>query len=342
MKDIRIGIAGVGGRGRRLAEAIRSSGTGRVVAFADPDPRSREAAARLVESARPFDDWREMLDSAELDILVVSAPQHLHAEMTEAGIQRGLDIYCEKPLAPNLHDCDRIVEAVRTSDSTFYVGLQMRTMPLYRKVHDLIEQGAIGQPRLVVYREMRGPFLPKVENWLADEAKSGGALVEKNCHHFDLFNWLTASRANRLFALGGRAITSGDGNPGTLLDHALVLVEYANDAQACLEICFFSPVPTHELEVVGDMGRIVASQKTVYYYPRRSASPADGNPGQSWTFPYASAHGDDDAWADFMNARAIRPAREQSLARALAARESVRLGLAAEESVRSHSVVHLD
>ena len=345
MKKPQVGVIGVGIRGREFARDILAADAGEILCYADPHEPSVEKTRPVLSQARPYADWRRMLDENKLDVLIVSSPQHTHAEMSIEALARGLDVYCEKPLAPTLDACDRIIAAVeRTTGAIFYVGLQMRSMPVYRKVFDLVRDGVVGRPCLVTYRELRGPFLPKVENWIADEAKSGGALVEKNCHHFDLFNWLVGSKAERVCAVGGKAALPADGNPGDLLDHAVVLVEYANQVRACLEICFLAPMTVHDLEVVGDRGAITAGRQEVRLYRRGSmpwtARPRD--PDETWSFDPKDAHGDLAVWKDFLECRERERGRHaKSVARADAAREAVRIALAAQEAIGTGATVRL-
>ena len=336
MNDPRIGMAGMGQRGRAIAKAVRQSGCGFIVSYADPHGPSTDKARPLVPDATPYTDWREMLVKEHLNVVVIVAPQYLHCEISEAALQAGLDVYCEKPLAPNLEECDRIVEAARQAKSLFYVGLQRRAMALYRYIHDRVAAGAVGRPRLVSYRELRGPFKPKVENWMADDTKSGGALVEKNCHHFDLFNWYTGSRAVRVQASGGKAIPEGGGcNPGTLLDHAWVLVDYENGARACLQICFFCDTHAREVEVIGEKGRLVTRGEDVLQF---SSGAKDECKVRS--FSGADLHGDEAGWLDFLDHR-TEEGRKTSVARAESARESVRIALAAQQAIRVGQAVLL-
>ena len=144
MKLPRIGVAGVGARGTTFLEEPVRTGTGVVVAFADPYPPSLDEARKLAPEARAFDDWREMLEKTDMDILAVGAPQYVHRDIAVAGLTAGLDVYCEKPLAPNIEECDEIVEAVRASKSFFYVGYQLPTMPVYKHIFDLVGGGLSG------------------------------------------------------------------------------------------------------------------------------------------------------------------------------------------------------
>ena len=332
-----VGMVGVGARGSGQTRTIQESGSATVVAYADPHGPSRERAAELAPDATPYSDWREMLSKETLDIVVVSTPQHLHREVSLAALQKGLDVYCEKPMAASLEDCDRIVEAVAKASAFFYVGLQLRAMPVMKYAYDLVRDGAIGPARTIAYRELRGPFRPKVDNWHADRFKSGGALVEKNCHHFDLFNWFAESRATRVLGSGGRVIPwEEDGNPGDLLDHAWVLVDYENGAHACLQICFFCRIGLHDFEVIGDSGRISASRTEATLY-RKGAEDAP----EVKSFGGEDTHGNWAGWLDFMERRATAKGTDESLRRAELGRESVRIALAAQNSIKSGQPVLL-
>ena len=66
------------------------------------------------------------------------------------------------------------------------IGHELRYAPYFYTIKRLIDEGQVGTPYLIWCKEFRGPFLPKVDNWIQDSRRSGGALVDKNCHHFDL------------------------------------------------------------------------------------------------------------------------------------------------------------
>ncbi len=315
-------------------------GGGEFVAYADPHGPSRNKAAAQAPQASAFEDWRRMLSAVEADVLLVTAPQYLHCEITLAGLEAGLDIYCEKPMAATLADCDAIVSAVSDSNSLFYVGLQLRTVPVFRHAKQLVDSGAVGTPRMLFCRELRAPFIPKVDNWIADESKSGGALVEKNVHHFDLFNWYCGGRASRVQAIGGKALTPEQGsNPGDLIDHAFVLIDYDNGARACLEMCFFCPPFAHELEIIGDNGRRLVTdlEQLKLWDPEHETRRHD-----VWHYSLAQAHGDRTGWLDFLDCRTSGSHAGASTGRAETGRDSVRVALAAQQSIKTGAAVSVD
>jgi myo-inositol 2-dehydrogenase/D-chiro-inositol 1-dehydrogenase len=340
LKPPLVAVIGAGMRGTGLIRSITAMQTGgRIVAYADPHGPSRENAAQAAPDAVGFADWRQMLSTVEAEVLLIAAPQHLHCDMTLAGLDADLDIYCEKPMAATLEDCDRIVSAVRRAKSLFYVGLQLRTVPVFKHVKQMVDDGTVGKPRMLFCRELRAPFLPKVDDWIADESKSGGTIVEKNVHHFDLFNWYCGSRAVRVHAIGGKALTAEQGsNAAELLDHAFVLIDYENGARACLEVCFFCPAWAHELEIIGENGRrLVTDLEQLKLWDAEQETRRH----DIWSYPLPQAHGDDTGWLDFLDARQSGSPSE-SVSRAEAGRSSVQIALAAQQSIEICAEVRLD
>lgn len=105
----------------------------------------------------------------------------------------------------------------------------------------MIDAGDIGVPRVAWCRELRGPFQKKSENWILDARRSGGTLVDKNCHHFDLMNWWLGARPWRVCAFGGKATGSGVAGAHQVADHAVVIFEYRSGARGSLDLCLFAP-----------------------------------------------------------------------------------------------------
>jgi predicted dehydrogenase len=117
---------------------------------------------------------------------------------------------------------------------------------------------------MVAMREHRFPFLVKVGNWNRFAANTGGTLVEKTCHFFDLMNLILQERPVRVMASGAQDVNHLDevyeGRRADMLDNAFVVVDYPSGARALLDLCMFAEA-THnqeELSVVGDRGKVEA------------------------------------------------------------------------------------
>jgi predicted dehydrogenase len=130
----------------------------------------------------------------------------------------------------------------------------------------LAHAGEIGTMHQVAIREHREPFYPKVDDWNRFNANTGGTLVEKCCHYFNLMEFILKEQAVRVFASGGQRVNhldeKYDGPNGQavpdILDSAYVIVEYASGARASLDLCMFAENSTdnEHIVVVGDEGKL--------------------------------------------------------------------------------------
>jgi predicted dehydrogenase len=127
-----------------------------------------------------------------------------------------------------------------------------------------VRAGATGDLRMVFVREHRFPFLPKVGNWNRFNRNTGGTLVEKCCHFFDLMRLVANSDPVRVLASGGHDVNhldeSYDGERPDILDNAFVIVEFANGVRGCLDLCMFAEASRNEQELsaVGSAGKVEA------------------------------------------------------------------------------------
>jgi predicted dehydrogenase len=141
-----IGSTGRGNYGHQLDKTFRGNGRARVLAVADDDEAAgRERAAEL-RAERSYGDWRAMLERERPDIVVV-APRHAdrHSEMTIAAAQAGAHVYCEKPLARDLEEADRMVRAADEAGVKLACALPWRCEARAAIARDLIAQGAVGE-----------------------------------------------------------------------------------------------------------------------------------------------------------------------------------------------------
>jgi predicted dehydrogenase len=127
-----------------------------------------------------------------------------------------------------------------------------------------VDGGAVGDVKMMSIREHRFPFLQKINNWNRFSRNTGGTLVEKCCHFFDLMNVVVGARPVRVMASGGQDVNHldefYDGERSDILDNAFVIVDYANGVRAMLDLSMFAEGSRHEQDivVVGDTGKIEA------------------------------------------------------------------------------------
>lgn len=266
MDEIRYGIIGTGMMGIEHIENINALPGARVVAVSDTDESSRNAgASACADRVEVFSDHRAMLDAGGFDAVVVVTPNMTHVDiLADVLAVPDLHVLVEKPLCTTVEDCERVIDMAEDRPGIVWVGLEYRYMPPVARLIDEVRAGAVGTPHMVAIREHRFPFLVKVGDWNRFNANTGGTLVEKCCHFFDLMTLLADSDPVRVYASGGQSVNhldeSYDGRTPDILDNAFVVVDYANGVRAMLDLCMFAEA-THnqeEISVVGDKGKVEA------------------------------------------------------------------------------------
>lgn len=267
---VKYGIIGVGMMGREHLvnlHHLRTEGVA-VVAIADPHVPSQDLALQLAQSfnwpLKVFSGHRELLDSGLCDVLVVSSPNMTHYEILMDIINhpKPHHVLVEKPLCTTVAHCKEVVNAARKrQDILVQVGLEYRYMPPVAKLIEIVKGGNLGQVKMVAIREHRFPFLVKVNNWNRFNVNSGGTLVEKCCHFFDLMRLFAGANPVRVMASGAIDVNHKDeiydGKVPDIIDNAYVIVEFDNGSRGMLDLCMFAEGSKNEQEisVVGDIGK---------------------------------------------------------------------------------------
>lgn len=217
MTTFKVAFIGTGGRSVAYAKAYAACPDIEVVALADPSVEHRQAMrvkAGLGGPPAEYGDWRVMLSKhGDLAGVVITTPNHLHAEPAVACLERGLAVALEKPLATTQSDCERILAAERMHGGRVLLGFVLRSTPLYARIRDWITSGVIGKVVSIQADELAGVGVTSImhrSTWRRHAATSGGALLEKCCHDMDLLNWLLSSRPLSLNSYGRCAIFKSD------------------------------------------------------------------------------------------------------------------------------------
>ena len=268
LEKIKTGIIGYGLRGKGVTKNILVNGNFRLIAIADLDERALKEAKEspLLKGIELYKDYKKVLEIEEIDAVFVITPQFTHRDIAVDAFNSGKSVYCEKPMALTVKECDEMIEASKRANKILMIGQQMRYHAHLNKMKNLIDKGEIGKPVMLWLNEFRNPF-PETMKWGFDKKKSGGLLLEKDCHHFDLFNWFTDSRPVQVFVSGGQdVIHKPFGIESDILDNAWVIVDYENGVKAMLGICMFAGLPhkyeagigthTREIGVIGKKGMI--------------------------------------------------------------------------------------
>ena len=265
---MRYGIIGTGMMGREHLANIALLPDAEIVALADPDPTMRETAgdlARTLGHAPRLVSHHDDLLARErsLDALLICAPNHLHHAIMRDAMETGLPILCEKPLATTLTDAWDLVVRGEAREAPVWVAMEYRFMPPVATLLDTVRDGTLGRVMMFSIREHRFPFLPKVGGWNRLNGSTGGTMVEKCCHFFDLMRLALDAEPTRLFASGGQGMNveeAADLGPTDVIDHAYTIVEFEGGARAALDLCMFAEGSFWQEEVtaIGSRAKIEA------------------------------------------------------------------------------------
>ena len=331
----------------------------RVSAILEPDPGMRSRAAVLAPDAEPVNSVHELVNSG-IDALVLATPNYQHAEqLLEILAIRPLPTLVEKPLVTKLDEVQRLLELGPHVHQQIWVGMEYRYMPPVAELLRQLRSGMAGDLHMMSIREHRYPFLRKVGNWNRFNRYTGGTLVEKCCHFFDLMRLFAAGEARRVYASMGQNVNHLDehyeeGIPD-IVDNALVLVDFTAGQRASLDLCMFAEGARFEQEIslTGSEARLdcripapwqISGDKSVQpeltYNPRRPGKPVTRTLTLDETLLDAGSH----QGATYYEHRAFRrfvlgeQAAEVTLLDGL---KAVVLGMAAQHAARLGQVTEI-
>jgi myo-inositol 2-dehydrogenase/D-chiro-inositol 1-dehydrogenase len=262
---LRYGLVGAGTMGQehiRYAELLDGS---EIVAIADPhQPSLDKARSLLSHDVATYDSHQEMLNSEQLDALIIATPNDTHAQILldifESGVS--LPIMVEKPLVTAEEDVERIRAAAANYPAPIWVAMEYRYMPPVQDFLRDVYGGRVGTPRMLAITEHRFPFMPKVDNWNRYAARTGGTLVEKCCHFFDLMRLILRDEPVRVYASGAADVNhkdeNYDGHVPDIIDNAFVVVDFAGGSRAMLNLSMFAEGSQYQehMSVVGDQAKV--------------------------------------------------------------------------------------
>jgi len=268
---VRYGVIGTGMMGVEHIQNILHLDGSEVTAISDPHGPSCDAAITEVTGAGrsapvAFEHHGALLESGLVDAVVIATPNMTHVDVLGDVLATDVHVMVEKPLCTTVADCQRVVDAAAAgpADRVVWMGLEYRYMPPTTALLSEIAAGSVGRVHMVAIREHRFPFLVKVGDWNRFSRNTGGTLVEKCCHFFDLMRLAAGAEPVRVMASGGQDVNHlderYDGETPDILDNAYVIVEFANGVRGMLDLCMFAEASRNEQEiaVTGDDGKLEA------------------------------------------------------------------------------------
>lgn len=265
MSDIRYGIIGSGMMGHEHIRNIHLLDGAVIAAVADPDEGMRNTAQKLAGAGcKAYSDYMDMMRDGVCDVLLIASPNHTHIDVLRDVMPFDLPILAEKPLCTTLADCEEVLEMQKARTKPIWVAMEYRYMAPVTKLIEDTHAGRAGRPHMVSIKEHRFPFLEKVGDWNRFSDQTGGTLVEKCCHHFNLMTVLAQSDVVRVYASAGVDVNHlderYDGRVPDIIDNAFVILDFANGMRGMLDLCMFAEGAYWQeiLTIVGEDARIEA------------------------------------------------------------------------------------
>jgi len=248
---INVGIIGAGFFGERHARAISELPDVRLVAACRTDGFALRAFTQKYGVAG-YTDYRELLNDAEVDTVVIATPHHLHTEVALQAAAAGKHILLEKPMAPTLAECDQILEAVETADIKFLAGHISHFAPSYQMAKELLNSGELGEVVLGVSTMSKLWFEPNRRGWHLDRITGGGMWLTAAMHCLDRMTWLAESEIVSVCAQFDTRFHDQQAD-----DVGMVFVRYANGAVGTVVgVGYQTGAPKHWTELTCTRGAL--------------------------------------------------------------------------------------
>ena len=194
---IRMAIVGTGIGRVHIRTLHEEVGDAQIVAVCDLNLAAAKEHAATCQ-ARAFDDYVAMLDQVKPDGVVLATPPKIHAEHTVLAAERGVHVLCEKPMAPNVGDCERMIEACAKANVTLMIAFKKRFYSCYRFIREKVQE--TGAPLL--WGCVRFALGRVEKDWFWQEDDGGGPLLENAIHEYDILRFLMGE-IKQAYAAGG-------------------------------------------------------------------------------------------------------------------------------------------
>lgn len=267
MKEVRLGIIGLGGMGTNHANNIVKGLVPemRLTAIADVrQSRLDYAKENLPEGIALFSDGRELIDSGTCDAVLIATPHYFHPEFVIYALEHGVHAISEKPAGVYTKQVREMNEVAKRSDKVFALMLNQRTNCVYRKLHEMIGSGELGELKRVnwiITDWYRTQSYYDAAGWKATwDGEGGGVLLNQCPHQLDLLQWLCGMPVKvRAFCHEAKW------HDIEVEDDVTAYLEYANGATGVFVTTTGDAPGTNRLELTFEMGKIICEGDQLIY-----------------------------------------------------------------------------
>lgn len=251
---IKFGLIGCGDIARkRVAPALRDSAICELVSVARDRSDLAESFAKEFGAPRWYADWRELLRDDDIAAVYVATPVHLHAEQSIAAAEAGKHVLCEKPIAMNAAECDRMIATCDRANVNLGVAYYRHFYPVVARIKQIIKDGEIGTPVIAQMNafEWFDPAVGHPRSWLLKKQLSGGGpMFDFGCHRIEVLLDLFGS-AREVKAIGDNQFFQRE-----VEDVATATLRFERGTMATLTVAHSAQEPRDTFEIFGSKGSI--------------------------------------------------------------------------------------
>ncbi len=335
-RPVRVAVIGAGLIAQRAhLPAYAAAEDAELAAIASGHRETAAAVAGQFGNPRVLDSWDAAVADPDIDAIDICTPNSLHATIAIAAAKAGKHVLVEKPMATSLAEADAMIAAARKAGVLLAVAHNLRFVPIYSAIHQLLADGAIG--RIFSARGFfmhAGPdeFWGATSDWFWREGEAGGgSLLDMGIHMIDLLRWMVGRPVQEVSAMTARVL-----KPTYADDNAMTLMRFEGDILASVQSSWTArPVPDRQIAIHGEFGNLMmgrSSEEPLVLNLQQGSGVRKVLP----TIPAASPFGN-----PFVNfVRAIQ-GRELPLVTGEDGRTSLAIALGAYESANTGRVVRL-
>lgn len=256
-EPVRFGLIGFGAWGKCHANAIRNTSGAELVAIAAKSEATCQEAKEAFPEAKVFNDYREMLRSADVQAVHIVLPSHLHFEVASDVLKAGKHLLLEKPMCLTVDHCNQLIDLAKRNNCLLGVGHELRLSSLWGKAKELIHERAIGDPQYLLVELSRKPYRLGAEGWRYDINRVGSWILEEPIHFFDFARWYLESAGDPVSVYA--TANSRQPDHPELHDNFSAIVNFANGPYAVVSQSLSMFEHHQTVKVAGTTGSLWAS-----------------------------------------------------------------------------------